>query len=89
MERLPPQQQRMYDLLKDGLPHSLQELHGCLHDELGAMVNAQVAISFLRRRIRPVGLEVVCQRNNGAQPTYRLVRVIQGEKPTQLDSIND
>lgn len=55
-----PTQQRMLSILADGFPHTREELHGCLWDELGALSNIQMHISNLRKKLKPEGETVVC-----------------------------
>ena len=58
-------QQRMMDLLSDGNPHTSKELHGCLEDELGPVSNIDPHLDAIRKKIRPTGQDLICQRHNG------------------------
>lgn len=72
---LPPVQLRMYTILKDGLPHSREELHGCLWDEEGSIYNIKQHISKLRARLRPLGFDILTQYIH-RKMHYRKVRLI-------------
>ncbi len=78
MPDLTPTQQRMYAVLEDGYPHTPKELHACLDDELGPLTNIQPHLTLLRRKLAPLGQDVIC-RKNGTGPMYRLVRTVQKE----------
>lgn len=68
-------QQRFYDLLADGLPHSKTEFYPLLWDEENTNKDSavQAQMSRLRRVLAPYGHAVVCRGKNGTA-TYRLVR---------------
>jgi hypothetical protein len=66
-------QQRMLAILSDGLAHPITELRECLHDELGPDKNIMVHICWIRKYVRPLGQDVVYQRNNG-RTFYCLMR---------------
>jgi hypothetical protein len=70
-----PTQQRMMNVLSDGLPHSLKELVACLDYELASPRGVAVHITFLRRKLRPIGQDVSCERLNHIS-YYRLVRLM-------------
>ena len=55
-----PTEQRIMDLLDDGLPHRREELHRCLSDELAALSAIQPHLSRLRRRLNPKGIDILC-----------------------------
>lgn len=69
-----PTQRAMLAVLSDGLPHTLVELHACLPDELGAMVNASMHISNLRKKLRKSDEDIICQVH-GRDTFYRHVRL--------------
>jgi hypothetical protein len=71
-----PVQQRMMDLLSDGMPHSLQEMHGCLHDELGPISNIYMHVLMIRKRLRPIGEDLAYERIFGVGH-YRHVRKVR------------
>ncbi len=70
-----PTQQAMLDVLADGLPHTRKELHACLPDELGALVNIQPHLCKLRKRLQQDGEDVICCLVNRSI-CYRYVRLI-------------
>lgn len=53
--------ERMLRLLSDGLPHTRQELHSCLNDDLGALSNIRAHISSIRQTLRRRGEDIVCE----------------------------
>lgn len=57
--KLTPSQKILYDILKDGEPHSISELRPCLWDEMSEDIVVQVKISTLRKKIRPHGLTIL------------------------------
>jgi len=69
-------QQRMLDVLSDGLSHTPKELQACLHDELGSVSNIHAHLTGLRKNLRPKGSDVLCELLNGST-TYRQVRVVR------------
>lgn len=56
-----PTQRRLLAVLKDGEPHTPQELHSCLVDDLGPVANVQPHITALRKILRARGQEIVCE----------------------------
>jgi hypothetical protein len=59
--KLTPTQQRMLDLLSDGLPHNKAELHALLWDNLSYANTIQVHISALRKVLRARGEDILCE----------------------------
>ena len=72
----PPTQQRMYDVLSDGFPHSVDELWECLNDELAPRKNISPHVTGLRSALRPMGYGVHCDESS-RPPTYALVRFLR------------
>lgn len=70
-----PTQQRMLNLLGDGLSHTKEELHGCLDDDLAQVECIRAHISDLRKRLRPLGQDIVNRYEDGAY-VYRWVRIV-------------
>ena len=70
-----PTERAMLAVLSDGLPHRRQELIACLPDELGLAVNMQMHVSRARKKLRPVGQDIVCEIVN-RQFCYRHVRLL-------------
>ena len=69
--KLQPVQQRMVDVLSDGMQHTPEELHACLHDELGPLSNVRVQLSLIRRIIQPKGYDIFHRCGY-----YRMVRLM-------------
>ena len=71
-----PIQQRIIDLLSDGMPHSREAILECLQDEL---VNNQQAhkmhIMAIRYKLRPRGQDIICEYVR-RRPFYRHVRLL-------------
>lgn len=56
-----PIQSRMLEVLSDGMPHIMDELHACLNDDLGPRSNIYYHISNLRQKLRPRGQDIICE----------------------------
>lgn len=65
-------QQKMLSVLVDGCLHTQEELHACLYDDMGALSNIRAHLSNLRKKLRPTGRDVACERVNGVV-RYRLL----------------
>lgn len=70
-----PTQQRIMNVLNDGLTHPKSELMACLDDEMSDKSNLSVHLTYLRRKLRKKGLEIVSSKHGG-NTTYRLVRTL-------------
>lgn len=70
-----PTEERMYNLLLDGINHSDQELHLCLDDELSSVDTIQAWISKLRKKLQPYRLHILRVRIDDRN-YYRMVRVM-------------
>lgn len=68
-------QKKMLAILSDGLPHSRQELHACLSDDMGPLSNIQSHISGIRKVLRPKGQDILCEIFNRTVH-YRQVRLL-------------
>jgi len=68
-------QQKLYDILGDGLPHSKPELAKCLPDDLGVISNIQIHFSNMRKILNPVGQDIVTKHIQ-RRTHYMLVRLI-------------
>lgn len=70
-----PVQRKMMDILRDGLPHTREELHGCLYDEMGPVSNIRHHLTGIRKILRPRGEDVITELVN--RNTYhRWVRLL-------------
>lgn len=70
-----PIETRMLKVLSDGLDHKREELHACLYDELSNLSAIQPHISRLRRKLHPIGQDIVCIISRG-NILYRNVRML-------------
>ena len=70
-----PTQTKMLKVLDDGCRHTREELHGCLVDELGALSNIKTHISMIRKKLRPMGQDIICELNERTIH-YRHVRLL-------------
>lgn len=75
MDELSPTQRRIAELLADGRPHTRAELHALLPRDGGPLSNVQPHLTALRKRLRPLGEEVVCEIVS-RRICYRRVRLI-------------
>ena len=67
--------QRMLQVLADGLPHRIEDLHACLHEHDAPFANVHPHILTLRKMLRPKGEDIVC-RTTGYDRRYQHVRLI-------------
>ena len=67
---------RMFNVLKDGKPHTAEELHMCLNDELQPMSRVAVYVTYLRRKLACNDLAIISDRRDGKKTQYRLVRFL-------------
>lgn len=73
--RWTPIQQRMLEVLADGMPHRAEELHLCLNDTDGEIDNVRAHLTHMRKKLRPRGQDIICEwYNRGFY--YRHVRLI-------------
>ena len=71
-----PTQNRLFNVLRDGLSHSKQELKDQLRDELQADNGLNKHVSNMRKILRAKGLDIVCKTHGRARPnTWQLVRL--------------
>ena len=57
---LSPTEQRLMDLLSDGLPHTKKEMVPCLADPLGGETNVKTHLHNLRKKLLPRNEAVLC-----------------------------
>ena len=70
-----PTEKRILTVLSDGQAHRREELHKCLPDELAALEAIQPHISRLRKKLSPVGEDIICTLK-ARQIHYQHVRLI-------------
>lgn len=71
---LTPTEQRLYDILSDGLAHPSAQLHATLGDDMTDMVTLRMHISNLRRKLQHHGRDIAARQNG--HTSYRLVRYL-------------
>lgn len=75
--RFTPTQQRMIDVLSDGLRHTRKELEACLDDELAETHSAvSVHLTAIRKILRPIGQDVILEYEGQNRTYYRHVRIV-------------
>lgn len=75
MERLTTTEQKIFDILNDGLMHKRDELHACLPDDLAGASILRGHLKRMRKKLNPAGLDIVCQVYYGRQ--FRMVRLLK------------
>jgi len=68
-----PTHKRMLAVLADGQPHTRQELHACLVDDLGPLSNVSYHLTTLKPKLQEIGQGIACVNGHGL---YCLVRLI-------------
>lgn len=82
---LTPVQRRILTLLADGLPHSREELHACLYDDLGPVSNVGPHITALRELLAPLDQAILCTlpARGGWKVYYQHVVLLPRRKPAE------
>ena len=71
-----PTQKRMVELLNDGEQHHMNELKRCLFDNAqGSAANVNCHLTAIRKKLRPIGRDVLCQFIEG-ESWFRQVRLL-------------
>jgi DNA-binding winged helix-turn-helix (wHTH) protein len=70
-----PTERRILNILADGQPHVLHDLHRCLNDDLSAMSTLYSHVYNLRAKLRPKGQDILCE-NIRRRCYYRHVRLL-------------
>ena len=82
-----PTQVRMLQVLSDGEPHTYQELHNCLRDELSYKGNMYCHITILRKKLlrETPKQTIICEVNGGwrRERMYRHV-ILLSKSPTSV-----
>ena len=68
-------QLKMLAVLSDGMPHSKEELHACLPDELSSLEAVETHLCYIRRHLRPKGQDIICEFIR-RQRKYRHVQLL-------------
>lgn len=82
-----PIEQRIIDLLSDGLPHDRKELLECLNDRLANYNSLAAAIMRLRPKVRELNQEIVTEHYQGCI-AYRHVILLSGKALEQENAIS-
>lgn len=67
-------QLRILTLLRDGLPHTMEEVRCCLYDDMGPMSNIHAHLTAIRKKLQPQQLDIN-PKFIKRKMHYRLVRV--------------
>lgn len=78
VEQLTPTEQRLYDILSDGLAHPAAQLFATLGDDMTDAVTLRMHISNLRAKLQRHGRDVVARQNG--HTSYRLVRYLTDDE---------
>lgn len=72
-----PVQLKMLEVLSDGRPHTKEELHACLADELGPLRNICAHITGIRKQLQRRGEDIECiAPAKGRRTMYRHIRLL-------------
>lgn len=88
---LTPTEMRLYRTLSDGNRHTKKDLHDCLDDDMAGRTAVKKHITEIRKKLRPRGLDVTCERHDGSV-CYRLVRMLsppRTEDDFHLDEVKE
>ncbi len=66
---------KMLQILSDGLAHTREEIFSCLPDDLGRLSNIRKHFTNIRKKIRPIGQDIICELKD-RRICYRHVRLI-------------
>lgn len=65
MPTFTPTQQKIVDLLSDGERHAYGEVKKCLWDELSEDITIHIHVSNIRKKLIPIGENIICEHHNG------------------------
>lgn len=70
-------EQRMFDLLSDGMDHTRHELYACLSDDMAKLEAIRPHLTSIRKKL-PDGIDIVCLASSAQGPArYRMVRSLK------------
>lgn len=81
---LTPTQQRIIDILADGLPHNRKEVLKAISEDATDLNGLAVHMWHLRRKVRPFGRDIITELHRGSI-SYRHVILLSGKDPQGLD----
>lgn len=68
-------------ILSDGDSHDFNELHDkCISDDLATIKSLQVHVCNLRKKFRPIGMDIICVAPGRRKKGYQLVRLINNSE---------
>ena len=70
-----PTQARILEMLRDGMTHPPSEVLTCLEDPQGELATLYVHISTIRKKLRPVGLDILIRMVH-SRSQYIMVRLL-------------
>ena len=70
-----PTERAMLAVLSDGRPHPRGDLEACLPDALGSPANIHPHLTAIRKVLRPLGQDIICQVVN-RRNYYRHIRIM-------------
>jgi len=70
-----PTQRKLLIVLSDGLPHTREELHKSLPDDLAIPATLRMHLSNIRKKLHPLGQDILVEHIKG-QINYRLVKLM-------------
>lgn len=77
---MPPQftatEQRILRVLSDGMPHSRHEIRAVLPDDMAGDEAVRQHIFNMRKKLHPIGQDLVCVMTGNAGFQYRQVRML-------------
>ena len=73
-----PTQQRIMNVLSDGMGHTYEELYACLDDDMAGDHTVNVHVYNIRLKIRP-GRDIVV-RDRLTKPRWLLVRLMSDDE---------
>lgn len=74
---LTPTELSICRILSDGQSHDFDELHEkCISDDLASIRNLQAHVCNLRKKFRPIGLDIFYVAPGRRRKGYQLVRLI-------------
>ena len=80
MEQFTHTQQAILKMLSDGQRHHRDHLLCCFSDELASVQSLKNQLTAIRKQIRPLGEEIICETAN-RRTYYRHVRLLSSFKP--------
>lgn len=81
-----PIEQRIIDMLADGLPHNRAEVLDCLRDKESNLHALAMVIMRLRPKVRAMGQEIITEHHRGSI-AYRHVILLSGSDPKGNDPV--